>query len=119
VRDHVLLRVCVWLWLCDCDCVTVTVTAWLWLCDCECVTVTVWLENLNIVSCLLDCFLSALWRENQARCRLLCFGTEQSGFVTRGTFIDLLSDCYILSFVWFPGFWILYADVSEHSVQSP
>jgi len=24
--------------------------------------------------------------------------------------------CFLL--VWFPGFWILYADVSEHSVRS-
>jgi len=27
-------------------------------------------------------------------------------------------ECFILSFGWFPGVWILYADVSEHSVSS-
>jgi len=28
------------------------------------------------------------------------------------------SECCILSCGWFPGVWILYADVSEHSVYS-
>jgi len=27
-------------------------------------------------------------------------------------------ECCMLSFGWFPGVWILYADVSEHSVPS-
>jgi len=27
-------------------------------------------------------------------------------------------ECCMLSFGWFPGVWILYADVSEHSVSS-
>jgi len=32
---------------------------------------------------------------------------------------DATSGCCLLSFEWFPGVWILYADVSEHSVPSP
>ena len=32
--------------------------------------------------------------------------------------INQESICWILSFWWYPGVWILYADVSEHSVPS-
>jgi len=32
--------------------------------------------------------------------------------------LSLCTECCMLSFGWFPGVWILYADVSEHSVCS-